>query len=509
MKFCTQCGAKLSEGVKFCTQCGNPIQQPAPTPEPSFTILEPTTPATSAPVNPDPTPYIPPVHATPQKPKKAKKKSGGGKIALLVICIVLALAIAGGLLLFFLGGGLSRDNSVLGLYDGVSYRFGGMDMSIIDDSVELKPFGIAKLTLSGDNYFAFWSLDDEDFLLKQGGNTYEGTLEDGVLTLDLGGLIYTYVHEDAEPQKDDDRSADKDKPAADEDQPAPDAPAEEPAADAPTVENASIVGYWALHHTVGDADMTKSKEDIDALENQLGAEIYLELYEDGTGVLNWEELSEITWGDGLLIAPDDSTTSYFLEDGMLVVDIVGTYFYFTPGEGIPGELPNAQLTPYDLEYYEGDYYGWWSYADVIVGDPEMEGAWWDCCMSVDLYADGTGTLTIWDEDYGKDDPLAVVDVTVSVTDGVARFASEEGQFMGYPVEHADWLFYSDDTIYENAFGFYAMYADSEAEIECYFFMRPWGIVWDDADESDLPYYYSDWYLPLIEEGVTEAPGTIG
>ncbi len=505
MKFCTQCGAKLNEGVKFCTQCGNPIRQPIPTPESPVSVPESTAQVTSTPVNPDPTPYIPPVHATPQKPKKTKqKKSGGKKVALLVVCIVLALAIAAGLLLFFLGGGLNRDDDTLGLYEGVSYRYGGVDMSVKDDSIELKPLGIAKLTLAGDTYFASWSLDDEDFLLKQGGNTYEGTLEDGVLTLDLDGLVYTYVGEDADLPEEDDSSDDKGKPSANEDQPAPDAPVDTPAED-----TSSVVGYWTLNHTEGEGDMTKSEEEIAAIRNEMGIEIYLELYEDGTGVLNWEELSEITWGDGQLIGPDGTPTSYFLEDGMLVVDIVGTYFYFVPGEGTPGELPNAQLTPYDLEYYEGDYYGWWYYYDVIVGDPEMEGYWWDCCMSVDLSSDGTGTLTIWDEDYGKDDPLAVVDVTVSVTDGVARFVSEEGQFMGYPVEHADWLFYSDDTVYDDALGFYAMYADSEVEIECYFFMRPWGIVWDDADEADLPYYYSDWYLPLIEEGVTEAPSTIG
>ncbi len=32
---------------------------------------------------------------------------------------------------------------------------------------------------------------------------------------------------------------------------------------------------------------------------------------------------------------------------------------------------------------------------------------------------------------------------------------------------------------------------------------PWGMDWEDvraADESLLPYYYDDWYLPLIEAG---------
>ena len=35
------------------------------------------------------------------------------------------------------------------------------------------------------------------------------------------------------------------------------------------------------------------------------------------------------------------------------------------------------------------------------------------------------------------------------------------------------------------------------------YLRPWGMDWEDvraADESLLPYYYDDWYLPLIEAG---------
>ena len=147
MKFCTLCGAKLNDGVKFCTQCGNPIKESAST-QTAW----------------DSTYYGTSTYATPQTPKKMS----GGKVALLVVCVVLALAIAAGLLLFFLSGGLNRDDDILGLYEGVSYRYGGMDMSVKDDSIELKPFGLAKLVLAGDTYFASWSLDDEDFTLKQG-----------------------------------------------------------------------------------------------------------------------------------------------------------------------------------------------------------------------------------------------------------------------------------------------------------------------------------------------------
>ncbi len=36
----------------------------------------------------------------------------------------------------------------------------------------------------------------------------------------------------------------------------------------------------------------------------------------------------------------------------------------------------------------------------------MEGEWWDICGSIDIGADKTGTVKLWDEDYSKDDLMA-------------------------------------------------------------------------------------------------------
>ena len=80
--------------------------------------------------------------------------------------------------------------------------------------------------------------------------------------------------------------------------------------------------------------------------------------------------------------------------------------------------------------------------------------------------------------------------------------------MGCEVAHADWLFYSDSTGYEDTLGFSAMYEAPDIKIDCYFFMRQWGTIWDDVEE-DLPGYYESWYLPLIKDGEVVAPKTIG
>ena len=81
--------------------------------------------------------------------------------------------------------------------------------------------------------------------------------------------------------------------------------------------------------------------------------------------------------------------------------------------------------------------------------------------------------------------------------------------MGIDVEHADWLFYSDSTGYDDTLGFFVTYEDADSKIDYYFFLRQWGTIWDDVEEKDLPGYYESWYLPLIEDGEVIAPGTIG
>ena len=229
---------------------------------------------------------------------------------------------------------------------------------------------------------------------------------------------------------------------------------------------------------------------------------------DGTGTMKmFGQSEEITY---------DNETIY--RSGMpMSYELDGDYLYFRMSDAIEFTMmveskaldrPKDELTPNDLMYWSGDYYGWWVIDNVNSGDAEV-GAWWDACMTLDIASDGSGFITIWDEDYGKDDPIAEVAVSVSVTNGVARIVSESGQFMGMEVEHADWLFYSDSTDYKDTLGFFANYADADLDVDYYFFLRQWGTIWDDVEENDLPYYYDSWYLPLLNEGVTTAPETIG
>ena len=49
------------------------------------------------------------------------------------------------------------------------------------------------------------------------------------------------------------------------------------------------------------------------------------------------------------------------------------------------------------------------------------------------------------------------------------------------------------------------YSDESGSFEYELVLRPWGTLWDDVPAEDLkakPYFYEDWYLPLVEAGET-------
>lgn len=260
--------------------------------------------------------------------------------------------------------------------------------------------------------------------------------------------------------------------------------------------------YMAISGNMSGTEMNDS-----AIAQMGGMDIALN--GDGTGTLNMFGSSEAITYDNDAIYRAGMPMEYKLDGYYLYLKMSDAVEFTMMVENKAKNRPKDELTPNDLFYWKGDYYGWWLFDNVIEGNTDAQGNWWDCCMTLDIFTNGAGYITIWDEEYGKDDPIAKVEVSVSVTDGVARIVSESGDFMGCEVKHADWLFYSDSTGYEDTLGFSAMYEDPDTKIDCYFFLRQWGTIWDDVEEKDLPGYYESWYLPLIEDGEVIAPRTIG
>ena len=180
---------KIDDDTRFCPGCGTPQQplQPQPVqPQP----VQPQ-PVQSQPVQPQP---VQPAYEAYTVPSGKKK---GGKLALILIPVALVLVAAIVCLILFVGGN-AVDKALLGRYDAVSCVVSGMELGTDEEWIELKTLGRASLALLGDTYSCRWSLEGEDFTLTQHGDTFTGTLEDGILVIDLGGMVYTYVQQPTE-----------------------------------------------------------------------------------------------------------------------------------------------------------------------------------------------------------------------------------------------------------------------------------------------------------------------
>ena len=176
----------------------------------------------------------------------------------------------------------------------------------------------------------------------------------------------------------------------------------------------------------------------------------------------------------------------------------------TEGTSDIGDPPNP------LSWWNGPWYGWWVMTDCTGYYEGMDGAWWDVCGTIDIGDDSMGTVTLWDEDYTQDEPMAEAAVSLN-QEGTGEYGtmmSEGGWFTNIALEHADWIVDPGLVDYPDMIHINGYYEDGGDEYTYDIYLRPWGVYWDDVVEEDLPATYYDWYLPMIEAG-KDMPGVIG
>ena len=178
--------------------------------------------------------------------------------------------------------------------------------------------------------------------------------------------------------------------------------------------------------------------------------------------------------------------------------------------GTEPTLPSATADDALLEWWNGEWYGWWKMTDCSGSYESMEGQWWDICGVIEIDADRTGTVTLWDEDYTKDEAMASAAVSLSDT-GTGEhgtLTSEGGWFTDVALAHADWIV--DPGLQELAdiICIDGRYENGDDTYRYEIYLRPWGLYWDDVEEENRPYLYADWYLPLIDAGKS-MPDSIG
>ena len=244
-------------------------------------------------------------------------------------------------------------------------------------------------------------------------------------------------------------------------------------------------------------------------------ESYIELKSGGKGVFCLGgDATDIKWelkSDGSLkLTRDSLESSGTLQDGVITLtDLWGSAVTVTFIKG-DGASSTEKTDNALLDWWNGDWYGWWKMTGCSGDYEEMEGAWWDICGTIDIGSDMTGTVRLWDEDYSRDSLMAKVNVSLS-TSGTGEHGtlmSEDGQFTDVYLEHADWIVDPGRMDFEDLIRIDGYYENGDDEFYYEIYLRPWGIEWDDVDADSLPSRYEDWYLPLIRAG-KPMPDTIG
>lgn len=272
-------------------------------------------------------------------------------------------------------------------------------------------------------------------------------------------------------------------------------------------------------------------------------ECYIELKSGNKCVMTVDgDAADGEWkldGEELTITVEGVKCPGTLKDGVIVIDFmeIGMPMTFVkdgasapkPTQNTDIELPtepNTEATeaadPVSA-YWEGDWYGWWVVTNAGGNYADWVDCYWDACATVSSYIDGTGNITIWDEDCAEDECIIDTDVTFGAgTTDYGCMMSESGSFWGCEIGHADWIVdpgASAVSSVDHMICIEGTYSDpddnGDSWFDYVFYLRPWGMEWEDVRYvTDLPYddmmpkYYDTWYLPLIESGVTSAPAAI-
>lgn len=270
---------------------------------------------------------------------------------------------------------------------------------------------------------------------------------------------------------------------------------------------------WIELHPDGTATIRLVYDDYEGTWKQDGTKLTIKM--DGekyVGTLKNGEIEMEFWGMTYLFSEDERKASSWEDDDAVVAATEGALPPMVETMPVEEVQPDSPAAANDLSYWEGDWYGWWVISTVYKGDPEIEGNWWDACANLQIDDDGDAYLVVWDEDTSREDPLGDAEMSVWVEDGELWFESYDGWLMAEGLDYGEWSGHTNEMDYPGVMCFIGEYEDDDVKFDYLFFLRPWGTIWDDAereDPDDLPYYYYDWYLPLIEEGVGRAPSTIG
>lgn len=227
--------------------------------------------------------------------------------------------------------------------------------------------------------------------------------------------------------------------------------------------------------------------------------VSLELGTGGNGLIHMEGQSgRVQWtlrDESLTIQTGEGISYGILSDGVITLDLLGSDTVLTLlAEG--AELPEKEAS-----WLEGDWYGCWRVTEARGEYASLSGRWFDCCGSAVSSNSGNLFLTVWDDGGSAEAFMARAELSPGGPDAGGAAEVVAGEFLGAELEPGDWSIDPESAEYENMLRFSGRVESGEGAF-CYeIILRPWGQRWEDVETTQpelLPYFYYDWYLPLID-----------
>ncbi len=253
----------------------------------------------------------------------------------------------------------------------------------------------------------------------------------------------------------------------------------------------------------GVYELSRIEEQEMALPVSLTEEntVFLEICEGGTGVLHLRESKgNFRWsfseGTVTIKAADWEATGT-VDDGTLLLTFPSgaNALFALSSDTDATEIDGSEIDLNDSGF-PGNWYGW---LKIDAEEGSFPKSWYDCCAKVTALEGNSFQIILWDEDGSLQDPLGEVTMNLQ-PDGNA--VSENGYFCYANIMKNEWQLSRPDSFSPSALQISNCTHDAGGEVFSYSFtLHPWGTVWDSEtnETAFLPFYYCDWYLPLIEE----------
>ena len=176
----------------------------------------------------------------------------------------------------------------------------------------------------------------------------------------------------------------------------------------------------------------------------------------------------------------------------------------------------AQTGDKVLDWWNGDWYGWWVIYEGGGEYADLESYCYDACATISVYGD-TGLVDLWDEDCTEGMNIGYIDVAFEPgTTDKGRMVSVSGDFYDDEIAPRDWVVDPGDSFVSRfdsmilIDGTYYEDGNSSNWIHYFVFLRPWGMSWEDVRSDscyDMPYDnmmplgYDSWYVPHMNDAM--------